>query len=100
MEEEKNKIYVGNLEYSVNEEELKKTFEGKGIHTKNLKIIKDKYTGKSKGFGFVEVESEEIIQQAIDSLDGKELKGRKLRISRARKPKSRFERGRRPRFSR
>ncbi|RKY33047.1 MAG: RNA-binding protein [Candidatus Omnitrophota bacterium] len=100
MEEEKNKIYVGNLEYSVNEEELKKTFEDKGIHTKNLKIIKDKYTGKSKGFGFVEVENEEIIQQAIDSLDGKELKGRKLRISRARKPKPRFERGRHPRFSR
>ena len=90
MLEQKNKIYVGNLEYSVAEDELKKFFEDKGITTKAVEVIKDKYTGRSKGFGFVEVGSEEEIQKAVESLDGQELKGRSLKISKARKPKQRF----------
>ena len=90
MLEQKNKIYVGNLEYSVAEDELKKFFEDKEITTKAVEVIKDKYTGRSKGFGFVEVESEEAVQKAIESLDGQELKGRSLKISKARKPKQRF----------
>lgn len=94
---EKNKLYVGNLEYSVTEEELAKTFNDNGISTKELRIIKDKYTGKSKGFGFVEVDNENDVQKAIDVLDGKDLKGRKLRVSRARPPRKNFNR--RKRFS-
>ena len=90
MLEQKNKIYVGNLEYSVVEDELKKFFEDKGITTKAVEVIKDKYTGRSKGFGFVEVGSEEEVRKAIESLDGQELKGRGLKISKARKPKQRF----------
>ena len=90
MLEQKNKIYVGNLEYSVAEDELKKLFEDKGITTKAVEVIKDKYTGRSKGFGFVEVGSEEEVQKAIESLDSQELKGRSLKISKARKPKQRF----------
>jgi RNA recognition motif-containing protein len=99
MDEEK-KIYVGNLEYTVTEDELRKVFENGGVHIVDLKIIKDKYTNKSKGFGFVEVGSEEEIEQAINSLDGQEFKGRKLRISKARKPRQRFEGSRYPRFKR
>ena len=90
MLEQKNKIYVGNLEYSVAEDDLKKFFEDKGITTKAVEVIKDKYTGRSKGFGFVEVGSEEEVQKAIESLDSQELKGRSLKISKARKPKQRF----------
>ena len=91
MIEEKSKVYAGNLEYSTTEDDLKKFFEDKGISTKSVEIIKDKYTGRSKGFGFVEVESEEAIQKAIESLDGQDLKGRRLKINKAKKPRERFE---------
>ena len=97
--EEKNKIYVGNLEYGVTEESLKEAFESKGVQTSEVKIIKDKFTGKSKGFGLVEVPSEEDIQKAIDSLDGQDLNGRKMKVSKARKPRSNFDRPNRGRHS-
>ncbi len=90
--EEKNKLYVGNLEYNVTEEELRKAFDDKGIQTKELRIVKDKYTGRSKGFGFVEVTSEEDVQKAIDSLNGEDLRGRKLRVNKARRPRPRMGR--------
>ena len=90
MAEEKSKVYVGNLEYSVTEDELKKVFEDNGVQTKGAEIIKDKYTGSSKGFGFVEVTSEEAVQKAIDSLNDQDLKGRKLKVNKANKPKERF----------
>lgn len=90
MIEEKSKIYVGNLEYSTTEDDLKAFFEEKGIQAKSIEVIKDKYTGRSKGFGFVEVESEETIQKAIELLDGQELKGRRLKVNKARKPRERF----------
>jgi len=78
-----NKLYVGNLEYNTTEEEIKSHFEQKGIQTKAVTLIKDKYTGRAKGFGFVEVESEEAIQKAIEALDGQELNGRKLTVNKA-----------------
>lgn len=87
MFEEKSKIYVGNLEFSVSEEELKSAFEDKGVRVKTVNLIKDKYTGRARGFGFVEVEAEEDIQKAIESLHGQELKGRKLVVNKARKPR-------------
>jgi RNA recognition motif-containing protein len=100
MLEQKNKIYVGNLEFSLTEDELKKFFEDNGINSKAVDIIKDKYSGRSRGFGFVEVETEEEIQKAIEVLDGKDLKGRALKVSKAREQKERFNRDRRPRFNR
>ncbi len=90
MAEEKNKLYVGNLEYGATEDEIKGFFEEKGIVPKEVTIIKDKYTGRSKGFGFVEVGSEEEIQKAVETLNDQELKGRKLKVSKARKPRQRF----------
>jgi len=91
MEEEK-KIYIGNLDYNVTEEDLQKAMEEKGLQTKELKIVTDKFTGRSKGFGFAEFEKAEDAQLAIDSLDGYEVKGRQLRVNRARKQRPRFER--------
>ena len=90
MAEEKNKVYVGNLEYSVTEDDIKSFFEEKGIQPKEVTVIKDKYTGRSKGFGFVEVGSEEEIQKAVETLNDQDLKGRKLKVSKAKKPKERF----------
>ena len=91
MEDEK-KVYIGNLEFSVTEEELKQAIEEKGISVKEVKIITDKFSGKSKGFGFAEFETEESAQQTIDALNDQELKGRPLRVSKAQKMRPRSDR--------
>ena len=77
------KIYAGNLSYEVTEEDLRKAFEQFG-QVESTTIIKDKYSGQSKGFGFVEFPSKAEGQAAIDGLNGKELKGRTLNVNEAR----------------
>jgi len=76
-------IYVGNLSYEVTEEDLQNAFEGYG-QIESLKIIKDNYSGRSKGFGFVEMSNNADAQSAIDGLNDKELKGRTLKVNTAR----------------
>jgi RNA recognition motif-containing protein len=76
-------IYVGNLSYEVTEEDLKEAFEGFG-QIESVKIIKDNYSGRSKGFGFVEMPNNADAQSAINSLNEKELKGRALNVNTAR----------------
>ena len=76
-------IYVGNLSFDVTEQDLQETFEAFGEVT-SVKIIKDKYSGQSKGFGFVEMSSKEDGESAINSLKEKEMKGRKLKVNEAR----------------
>ncbi len=66
-------IYVGNLSYEVTEEDLKKAFEIFG-EVDTVKVIKDNYTGRSKGFGFVETSAKSEAQSAIEGLNGKDLK--------------------------
>ena len=84
-------IYVGNLSYEVTEEDLQKTFEAFG-QVESVRIIKDKYSGQSKGFGFVEMPAKAEAQSAIEGLNGKELKGRTLNVNEAR-PRSEGHRG-------
>lgn len=93
-----NKMYVGNLEYSVTEDTLRDFFASKGFETKDIKVIKDKYSGRSKGFGFVEVESDEVLQKAIEALNGQELNGRALKVNKAQPPQERGPREGRSRF--
>ena len=76
-------IYVGNLSYNVSEEDLKTAFEAFGQVT-SASIIKDKFSGQSKGFGFVEMPSKEEAQAAITGMNGKEMKGRTLNVNEAR----------------
>jgi RNA recognition motif-containing protein len=76
-------IYVGNLSYDITEEELKQAFDAFG-QVESVKIIKDNYSGRSKGFGFVEMPDRSEAQSAINDLNGKELKGRTLNINEAR----------------
>jgi RNA recognition motif-containing protein len=76
-------IYVGNLSYEVTEEDLQQAFEAFG-QIASVSIIKDKYSGQSKGFGFVEMPAKAEAQSAIDGLNGKELKGRTLNVNEAR----------------
>jgi len=77
------KIYVGNLSYEVTEEDLRLALEEFG-QVESATIIKDKYSGQSKGFGFVEMASKAEGQSAIEGLNGKELKGRALNVNEAR----------------
>jgi len=84
-------IYVGNLSYEVTEEDLRKAFEGFG-QVESINIIKDGYSGRSRGFGFVEMPGKAQAQSAIDALNGKELKGRTLNVNEAR-PRSEGRRG-------
>ncbi|MCA9348889.1 RNA-binding protein [Candidatus Saccharibacteria bacterium] len=89
------KIYVGQLAYSVTDEELEQFFAAQGKVTSAI-VIKDKFSGQSKGFGFVEMEDAEEGQAAIKSLDGQELKGRNVRVSEARPQEDRPRGDRRP----
>ncbi len=83
--EEPNKIYIGNLEFGLSEEDLRNTMNNKGINPKEVKIIKDKLSGRSKGFGFAEFETEEETQAAIDALNGQDINGRTVQVNKARK---------------
>jgi RNA recognition motif-containing protein len=76
-------IYVGNLPYEVTEEDLRLAFEPFG-QVDSVNIIKDRFSGQSKGFGFVEMPSMEEAQAAINDLNSKDLKGRTLNVNEAR----------------
>jgi RNA recognition motif-containing protein len=76
-------IYVGNLSYETTENDLKEVFEAFG-EVDSARIIKDKYTDRSKGFGFVEMPDKAQAEAAIAGLNEKELKGRNLKVNEAR----------------
>ena len=76
-------IYAGNLSYDMNDEDLKLEFESYG-KVESAKVIKDKYSGQSKGFGFVEMPDKGEAEKAISGLNGKELKGKVLNVNEAR----------------
>jgi RNA recognition motif-containing protein len=87
-------IYVGNLPHELTEEELRQAFETFGEVT-SAKIIMDKFSGASRGFGFVEMPTKAEAQAAITGLNGTELKGRTLNVNEARpRSESRRDRGR------
>jgi RNA recognition motif-containing protein len=87
-------IYVGNLSSTVTEESIRKAFESFGQVTSS-KIIKDKYTGDSRGFAFVEMPVQAQAQEAVRSLNGKELLGQQISVNEAR---PRNDQGRANRF--
>lgn len=76
-------IYVGNLSYDMSEEGLRKAFEAFGEVT-SASIIKDQYTGQSKGFGFVEMADRSKAMEAIEKLNGTDMEGRNLKVNEAR----------------
>jgi len=83
------RLYVGNINYKTTEDDLKSMFEQDGMSVVECKIISDRETGRSRGFGFVEMGSEDEAQKAIESLDGTEVEGRTLRVSIAHEKKPR-----------
>ena len=76
-------IYVGNISSEMGEQELREAFEPHGQVTE-VRLIKDRYTGRSRGFGFVEMPDKVEAQAAISALNGTEVKGRTLTVNEAR----------------
>lgn len=91
-------IYVGNLSYKISDQDLQEVFEEFGT-VSSAKVIKDRETGRSKGFAFVEMEDDDEAQSAIDELDGAEIDGRAVKVNKAR-PKESGKRGGKNRYSR
>lgn len=87
IEEMNNKLFVGNLSFKVEEAELQEVFSQTGS-VLSVAIPTDKYTGKKRGFGFVEMASAEDAEQAIKALHGRALAGREMSVNLAR-PKTR-----------
>src|SRR5437870_394372 len=83
------KLYVGNLSYGIGDSELQRIFEPHGT-VQSAQVIMDRDTGKSKGFGFVEMGSDAEAQAAVQALNGKEVEGRTLTVNEA---KPREDRG-------
>ena len=84
-----NKLYVGGLPYSVNDDQLRDIFVAHGT-VESATVIMDRMSGRSKGFGFVEMSSQEEAQAAIDKLNGTDLEGRNITVNEAkpRQPRS------------
>ena len=82
-------LYVGNLSYQLTEQELRQAFEEYGEVT-SARMITDRETGRPRGFGFVEMADQSTAMNAIDSLNGHELAGRRLVVNEARPKASRF----------
>jgi RNA recognition motif-containing protein len=85
-----NKIYVGNLNYNTSEDDLRNTFSEYGT-IESVNIITDRFSGQSKGFGFIEMGDSDEAKRAIDAMDQQELGGRSLKVNEA-KEKSRNDR--------
>ena len=77
------KLYVGNLPYSVSDSDLQQMFEAHGTVV-SAQVIMDRDTGRSKGFGFVEMSSDAEAQAAVDAMNGKDINGRPLTVNEAR----------------
>ncbi|MHC4488759.1 MAG: RNA recognition motif domain-containing protein [Planctomycetota bacterium] len=84
-------IYVGNLSREVTEEDLRQAFEALG-QVESVNLIKDKFSGESRGFGFVQMPSKDEAQNAIEDMNGKLLSGRSINVSEAR-PRTEGRRG-------
>lgn len=88
------KLYVGNLPFSIDDDGLKKLFSAFG--TEEVTLIRDKFSGRSKGFGFVTISDDEAAKKAISEMNGKDVEGRELKVSEARpmedRPRRSFDR--------
>jgi len=89
------KLYVGNLSYNVDDSQLEEAFAASG-KVESATVVVDKMTNRSRGFGFVEMATDEDAQKAIEAMDGKDLDGRALKVNEARpmtdRPKRDFNR--------
>ncbi|OGJ22510.1 MAG: hypothetical protein A2804_03075 [Candidatus Pacebacteria bacterium RIFCSPHIGHO2_01_FULL_46_10] len=92
MDQNNKKLFVGNLDYTVTSEDIKEFFSQFGTVTDAI-VLTDKFSGRSKGFGFVTFETEDMATAAVNAANEMEFKGRKLNVSIAKPPKPREDRG-------
>jgi len=78
------KLFVGNLPYTANEQDLQNFFADNGVTIDTVTVMRDRFTGQARGFGFVEINDDAAAQRAVDSCHGKELMGRTLVVNEAR----------------
>ena len=91
------KLFVGNLPYSANETDVQNLFADAGVTVDSVTVMRDRFTGQARGFGFVEINDDVAAQRAVDACHGKELLGRVLVVNEARPMTSREGGGRPPR---
>lgn len=77
-----NKLFIGSLDYATTDQQLEEHFSQIG-KVLSAKVITDRYTGQGKGFGFVEMETEEIAKEAMNKLNGSQLNGRSIAVKEA-----------------
>ena len=92
-----NKLYVGNLSFNSTEDDINDAFAAHGTVT-SVNLLMDRETGRPRGFGFVEMSSEDEAQRAIQALDGQDLDGRNLKVNLAKPRESRPSGGRNERW--
>lgn len=78
------KLFVGNLPYAANEQDLQSFFAENGVNVDTVTVMRDRFTGQARGFGFVEINDDGAAQTAVDNCHGKELMGRVLVVNEAR----------------
>jgi RNA recognition motif-containing protein len=78
------KLFVGNLPYTANETDIQNFFADQGIATDTVTVMRDRFTGQARGFGFVEINDDTAAQRAVDECHGKEMGGRALVVNEAR----------------
>jgi RNA recognition motif-containing protein len=78
------RLYIGNLAYGVTEQDLRDVFSEGGGNITDLKVILDRETGRSRGFGFVEMSTDAEAAQAVETLNGRDVQGRAISVSEAR----------------
>ena len=83
------KLFVGNLPYKATEADLQAFFEEAGVNVDSVNILRDRFSGEARGFGFVEINDDAVATQAVQSCNGRALMGRTLVVNEARPPERR-----------
>jgi RNA recognition motif-containing protein len=78
------KLFVGNLPYTANEQDLQNFFADNGVAVDTVTVMRDRFTGQARGFGFIEINDDAVAQRAVDNCHGKDLMGRTLVVNEAR----------------
>ncbi len=91
------KLFVGNLPYAANETDIQNFFSSQGIAVDTITVMRDRFTGQARGFGFVEIQDDAVAQQAVENCHGKDLMGRAVVVNEARPMAAREAGGRPPR---
>jgi RNA recognition motif-containing protein len=83
------KLFVGNLPYKATEADIQAFFEEAGVHVDSVNILRDRFSGEARGFGFVEIQDDNLANHAVQACNGRTFMGRALVVNEARPPERR-----------